>query len=187
MDKIIHDIITSNWFWFAIAILIFIFFLVVTYYLFQTKTNKLYFAFTFIVTGIYLFFGLINIVNSDSYNEALQAFLDFVSTFEVPILFLLIDKILLSNKNIEKQPQQNTSNIKIDTQATQDIEKTIEKLQSDINEIKSKIDNTLQQQTSKINTTLRDIQTELAKLKERTDSTTPKDETTGDTSSTQQS
>lgn len=94
---------------------------------------------------------------------------------------------------MEKQPQQDTSNIKNGKQATKDIVETIEKLQSDINEIKSEIDNTLQQQTIKINDNLTTIETKLdelanlAKLEERADSTTSEDKTTKGNSSNQQS
>lgn len=93
---------------------------------------------------------------------------------------------------MEKQLQQDTSNIKNGKQATKDIVETIEKLQSDINEIKSEIDNTLQQ-TIKINDNLTTIETKLdelanlAKLEERGDSTTPEDKTTKGNSSNQQS
>lgn len=195
MDKIIHNIITNNLFDVAIVL----FFLVVTYYLFQIKTNTLYVIFIVVVTVISVPLGLLNIATAtNDDNETLQAFLDFLSVFELPILFLLIDKVFLNNKDknkdkdIEKQPQQDTSNIKSGTQATKDIVETIEKLQSDIKKIKSKIDNTLQQ-TIKINDNLTTIETKLdelanlAKLEERAGSTTPENKTTKGNSSNQQS
>lgn len=199
MDKIIHNIITNNLFDVAVAVAIVLFFLVVTYYLFQIKTNTLYVIFIVVVTVISVPLGLLNIATAtNDDNETLQAFLDFLSVFELPILFLLIDKVFLNNKDknkdkdIEKQPQQDTSNIKSGTQATKDIVETIEKLQSDIKKIKSKIDNTLQQ-TIKINDNLTTIETKLdelanlAKLEERAGSTTPENKTTKGNSSNQQS
>lgn len=199
MDKIIHNIITNNLFDVAVAVAIVLFFLVVTYYLFQIKTNTLYVIFIVVVTVISVPLGLLNIATAtNDDNETLQAFLDFLSVFELPILFLLIDKVFLNNKDknkdkdIEKQPQQDTSNIKSGTQATKDIVETIEKLQSDIKKIKSKIDNTLQQ-TIKINDNLTTIETKLdelanlAKLEEKAGSTTPENKTTKGNSSNQQS
>lgn len=199
MDKIIHNIITNNLFDVAVAVAIVLFFLFVTYYLFQIKTNTLYVIFIVVVTVISVPLGLLNIATAtNDDNETLQAFLDFLSVCELPILFLLIDKVFLNNKDknkdkdIEKQPQQDTSNIKSGTQATKDIVETIGKLQSDIKKIKSKIDNTLQQ-TIKINDNLTTIETKLdelanlAKLEERAGSTTPENKTTKGNSSNQQS
>lgn len=166
------------------------------------KFGKIYVIFLVGVTGIYVWLTVLNLTyllhpnNINSNNEILKAFIDFVSTVELPILFLLIDKVFLNNKDknkdkdIEKQPQQDTSNIKSGTQATKDIVETIEKLQSDIKKIKSKIDNTLQQ-TIKINDNLTTIETKLdelanlAKLEERAGSTTPENKTTKGNSSNQ--
>lgn len=163
------------------------------------KFGKIYVIFLVGVTGIYVWLTVLNLTyllhqnNINNNNEILKAFIDFVSAVELPILFLLIDKVFLNsrdkNKDMEKQPQQDTSNIKNSKQAVQDIEKTLRNLQSDIKTIQSVI-NTLQPKIGKINDNLTPINAELdklAKLEESADSTTPKDETTEDTSSTQKS